>query len=481
MSAVLQNAMPGALEIARLVRTGGVSATQVVEDALARIAAGNPAINAFTEVLATRARTQAQGLDAARRRGEDPGPLAGVPFAVKNLFDIEGLVTLEGSKLAKEHPPAGSDAFLVRQLSAAGAVLVGALNMDEYAFGFSTQNTHYGPTRNPHALERIAGGSSGGSAAAVAAGLVPLTLGSDTNGSIRVPSALCGIFGLKPTYGRLGRGGAKLFAASFDHVGPMARNVADLAAAYDALQGLDASDPVAQRRPLEPVAHTLNAGVQGLRIAVAGGHFATLGQPEVFAALARVAEAFGVTRTVELPQAGTARSAAMLITAAEGAELHLADLRQRSGEFDPHTRYMFLAGAMLPAAWYVRAQRFRSWYCQQLAKLFEEVDVILAPATPYPAFPIGTPTVQFGELTLPAAVTWGCTPSRCRLPACRWWRRRWCRAARCRWACRSLPRRGAKTWRLPSPGPARPGAFLVPTPCPPLEPAFELQLGTHHG
>jgi AtzE family amidohydrolase len=237
--------------------------------------------------------------------------------------------------------------------------------------------------------------------------MVPLTLGSDTNGSIRVPAALCGIYGLKPTYGRLGRGGARLFAASFDHMGPLARSVADLAVAYDALQGSDPSDPAAVARPPEPVAGRLDEGIGGLRIALAKGYFTRLGEPEVFEALEDVAGALGVTRTVELPQVETARAAAMLITAAEGAELHLADLRTRNAEFDPKTRYLFLAGAMLPAAWYVRAQRFRRWYCEQLLQLFRDVDVILAPATPYPAFPIGTATMTLGGQTFPAAAHLG--------------------------------------------------------------------------
>ena len=160
-----------------------------------------------------------------------------------------GVVTLAGSKIDAERPPAAADARIVQRLVAAGAVPVGALNMDEYAYGFTTENTHYGPTRNPHDTARVAGGSSGGSAAAVAAGLVPLSLGSDTNGSIRVPASLCGIFGLKPTYGRLSRTGARPFVASLDHVGPFARSVADLAAAYDAMQGPDPDDPACAQTP----------------------------------------------------------------------------------------------------------------------------------------------------------------------------------------------------------------------------------------
>ena len=181
-----------------------------------------------------------------------------MPFAVKNLFDIEGVTTLAGSIIDADLPAAGEDAVAVAKLKAAGAVLVGALNMDEFAYGFVTENAHYGPTRNPHDPARIAGGSSGGSAAAVAAGFVPLSLGSDTNGSIRVPASFCGVYGLKPTFGRLSRRGVRPFVHSLDHVGPFAGTVRDLAAAYDALQGHDAGDPVSADRAVEPAA--LDAG-----------------------------------------------------------------------------------------------------------------------------------------------------------------------------------------------------------------------------
>src|SRR6266581_2840011 len=185
-----------ALAIAAAVRAGKTRARDVVGGALDRMAARDGALNAFTRVLGDAALADADTVDRRLAKGDDPGPLAGVPFAVKNLFDVAGLPTLAGSKINAGLPPAERDATAVARLRAAGAVLVGALNMDEYAYGFSTENTHYGPTRNPHDPTRIAGGSSGGSAAAVAAGLVPLSLGPDTNGSIRVPAALCGVFGL---------------------------------------------------------------------------------------------------------------------------------------------------------------------------------------------------------------------------------------------------------------------------------------------
>lgn len=388
-----------ALTIAAAVRSGAVRAVEVTEAALARIAARDPALNSFTAITADRALADARAIDDAVARGDDPGPLAGAPFAVKNLFDVAGLVTVAGSTIDRERPPAPADATIVRRLAGAGAVLVGALNMDEYAYGFTTENTHYGPAHNPHDLARVAGGSSGGSGAAVAGGLVPLALGSDTNGSIRVPASLCGIFGLKPTYGRLSRAGARLFAAGLDHVGPLARSVGDLAAAYDAMQGPDPLDPASGGRAVEPALPDIERGAAGLRIAVAGGYFAGTGPAA--AAVANVAQALGVTRMIEIPEAARARAAAFVITASEGANLHFADLQTRAGDFDPMTRDRFLAGALIPANWVVQAQRFRVWYREQLLALFEEHDILLMPATPCSAPLIGQDTIEIDGVAVP--------------------------------------------------------------------------------
>ena len=237
-----------ASEIAASVGEGRASAAAVVGAALARIAKFNPALNAFTDVLEERALEKAQAIDQARAKGRPPGPLAGVPFAVKNLFDVAGLPTRAGSKINRERVPAPCDGTLISRLETAGAVLVGALNMGEYAYDFTGENVHDGACRNPHDLRRMSGGSSSGSACAVGGGLTPLALGSDTNGSIRVPASFCGIFGLKPTYGRLSRAHSFPFVASLDHVGPLARSTHDLALAYDAMQGHDGDDPVCAER-----------------------------------------------------------------------------------------------------------------------------------------------------------------------------------------------------------------------------------------
>jgi aspartyl-tRNA(Asn)/glutamyl-tRNA(Gln) amidotransferase subunit A len=261
--------------------------------------------------------------------------------------------------------------------------------MGEYAYDFTGENVHDGPSRNPHALDHMSGGSSGGSGAAVAAGFVPLALGSDTNGSIRVPSALCGVFGLKPTYGRLSRAGSFPFVHSLDHLGPLARNIPDLARAYDAMQGPDPDDPVATTRAIEPAFPGIESGLRGIRIALAKDYFARQGEPAVFAAVEKVAGTLNVSTTIDIPEAARARAAAYIITASEGAALHLDRLRTRGADFDPAVRDRLIAGAAIPAAWVTQAQRFRRWFGDQVLKLFDTVDVILAPATPSRAPKIG--------------------------------------------------------------------------------------------
>ena len=323
-------------------------------------------INAFTGVTDERALAQARRI----QMGAIAGPLAGVPFAVKNLFDVQGFTTLAGSKINRDLPPAARDATLITRLEAAGAVLVGTLNMDEYASGFTTENTHYGPTRNPHDRERVSGGSSGGSAAAVAAGTVPLTLGSDTNGSIRVPASYCGVWGLKPTYGRLPRAGTFPFVASLDHVGPIARDLDLLAAAYDAMQGFDPRDPACSDRAPQPVGGL--RGIDGLRIARAAGFFEENCEPGIFAMIG------------------------------EASARHLPDLRTRPQDFEPLIIDRLRAGALVPAAWLVQAQRVRRRAWRETMRLFESVDVILAPATPVTAQRIGAHVFTVRGVEMPA-------------------------------------------------------------------------------
>jgi 1-carboxybiuret hydrolase len=299
------------------------------------------------------------------------------------------------------------DATAVIRLHAAGAVCLGALNMGEYAYDFTNENCHDGAVLNPRDLTRSAGGSSGGSGAAVAAGLVPFALGTDTNGSIRVPSSFCGIWGLKPTYGRLSRAGSFPFVDSLDHIGPFARSVGDLALTYDAMQGSDVLDSACAQRAGAPASPHVSAGLAGLRVAVLGGYFEQGGDPSVHAAVATVAAALGVTRRVELPVPHIARSAAYLITAAESGQFHLDRLRTRAADFDPPIRDRLLAGALTPSAWYLQAQKFRAWWRDQVRTIFHDVDVLLAPATPLPAPVLGQDTFVFNGKTVPLRASIG--------------------------------------------------------------------------
>ena len=390
-----------AAEIAQAVSGGRLRASDVVTDTLSRIAERNPRLNAFTDVTADRAIARAKAIDAAIAAGKPPGRLAGVPFAVKNLFDVKGLPTRAGSKINRELKPSARDAVLIGRLEAAGAILVGALNMGEYAYDFTGENVHDGPSRNPHDTARMTGGSSGGSGGAVAGGLVPLSLGSDTNGSIRVPASFCGLFGLKPTYGRLPRTGTFPFVFSLDHLGPLARTARDLAMSYDAMQGFDAGDGACTERPVEPVAHELAEGIDGLRIAVAGGYFRKGLCAEGMEAVDRVASALAATQEIELPEAARARAAAYVITTAEGGSLHLDRLRTRARDFDPATRDRLIAGSMVPAPLVDKAQKFRRWYRTRMLELFAQVDAIIAPATPCVAPKLGEQTLMLDGAAMP--------------------------------------------------------------------------------
>ncbi|WP_027542267.1 AtzE family amidohydrolase [Bradyrhizobium sp. WSM2254] len=396
-----------AADIAKAVAGGKMSALAATEAALARIKQHDTILNSFTDVTADRARAKARAIDADIAAGKTVGPLAGVPFAVKNLFDVAGLPTRAGSKINRDLAPAKRDATLIERMEAAGAVLVGALNMGEYAYDFTGENVHDGPSRNPHDTTRMSGGSSGGSGSAVGGALVPIALGSDTNGSIRVPSSFCGIFGLKPTYGRLSRARSFPFVASFDHLGPFARSVTDLALAYDAMQGPDADDAACTTRGLEPTVPLLANPVSDLRIAIAGGYFQKNVFPEAVEAVSRVAKALGTTQIVDVPEAARARAAAYVISTTEGASLHLDRLRKRPNDFDPAVRDRLIAGAMVPAPLVDRAQKFRRWYRAQFSEIFRSVDVLLAPATPCTAPKLGQVNFKLDGVELPVRANIG--------------------------------------------------------------------------
>lgn len=388
-----------AIDIAEAVRGRQTTARAVAEGVLLRIETLNPGINAFTDVTAERALAEADRVDALVEAGEDPGPLAGVPYSVKNLFDIAGTTTLAGARINRGRPPAREDALLVQRMRAAGAVLTGALNMGEFAYDFTGENAHHGACRNPHDLTRMSGGSSSGSGAATAAGLSPISLGTDTNGSLRVPASLCGVFSLKPSYGRLPRTGTFGFVDSLDHVGPLARSARDLERAYDVLKGPDSRDRSTWDAP------DLGKPLNELRVGLPRGWLENNAGESASAALQMVAgslpEIGCLARRVDVDGAEAGRSAAFLITNAESATFHLDRLRQRAGEFDLDTRDRFLAGALLPATWLVRAHRVRAWWLSQAMTLFEDIDILLVPATPVSAPCIGDRTIRIGGAEVP--------------------------------------------------------------------------------
>lgn len=390
-----------AAQTAAAVNSGDIKALEVAYASLEAIERLNPTVNAFTDVLGERALLEARAVDDAIAEGRTL-PLAGVPYAVKNLYDVEGLTTRAGAKINRENPPASADATLVRKLKDAGAVLVGATHMGEYAYDFTGESAHDGICRNPHDTGHMTGGSSSGSAAATAAGMVPLAMGSDTNGSIRVPASFCGLFGLKPTYGRLSRAGTYPFVGSLDHLGPLTRSAEDLALIFDVLQGHDPADPAQANHPEIETHNRLQEDIGLLRIAVAGGYFRDKALPDALNAVDLVAKALGASLEIDIPEAARARAAAYVITAAEGSTLHLGRILERPQDFDPETRDRFLAGTMVPAIWVQQAQRFRSWFRDLFRKIFENVDVLLAPATPFPALPSGTKTFTIGGETMPA-------------------------------------------------------------------------------
>jgi AtzE family amidohydrolase len=387
-------------EIARQIEGGARSAASVLADAQAIIQAKDPQLNCFTAKTFERARREAQAIDEMVSQAMPRPPLAGVPYAVKNLFDVEGLTTLAGAKVNEANAPAPKDATIVARMKRAGAVLVGALNMEELAYGFLTENHHYGTTRNPRDPTRGAGGSSGGSASAVGAGMLPITLGSDTSGSIRVPASLCGVFGLKPTYGRLPRTGSYPFVNSFDHVGPFANDVLGLALSYDAMQGPDADDPACAQRVIEPTCASL-ALPPGTRIGILAGWFHDWADPAARRAVQIAAAALGATQRAELNSAEVARAAAYVITGAEGGALHRPRLLTQYAEFGPSSRARLVAGSLVPASWVVQAQRVRQQAYREALDLFAHFDLLIAAAAPAVAPRIGQETLVINGRSIP--------------------------------------------------------------------------------
>jgi aspartyl-tRNA(Asn)/glutamyl-tRNA(Gln) amidotransferase subunit A len=404
-----------AVEIAAAVRSGSRSARDVLEEHLAAIEAREPELHAFNLVTDDAARAAADRIDAAVAAGEDPGPLAGVPVALKDNMCTRGVATTCSSRILEEWEPP-YDATVVERLAAAGAVMVGKTNLDEFAMGSSTENSAFGPSRNPHDTSRVPGGSSGGSAVAVAAGFAPLALGSDTGGSIRQPAALCGVVGVKPTYGAVSRYGLIAFASSLDQIGPFANTVEDAALLLEVIAGHDPMDSTSIPRPAPDLRSGLDRGVDGLRVGVVRELTGDGIAPDVAARVTAAADALSAAGAkvteASVPAAIYGLSAYYLIAPAE-ASSNLArydgvryglrvdasntpdmNLATRTAGFGDEVKRRIMLGTYALSAgyydaYYGKAQKVRTLIIRDFAAAYADVDVLLSPTSPTTAFEFG--------------------------------------------------------------------------------------------
>ncbi|MBU6330490.1 MAG: Asp-tRNA(Asn)/Glu-tRNA(Gln) amidotransferase subunit GatA [Acidobacteria bacterium] len=409
-----------ALAIATAVRAGELSARAVLEDHLARIEAGDGEINAFNLVMADEARAAADAVDRVVAAGGDPGVLAGVPLAVKDNLCTRGVPTTCSSRILEGWRPP-YDATVVQRVAAAGAISVGKTNLDEFAMGSSTENSAFGPTRNPRDTSRVPGGSSGGSAAAVAAGFAPLSLGSDTGGSIRQPAALCGVVGVKPTYGLVSRYGLIAFASSLDQIGPFSTTVADSALLLEAIAGHDPLDSTSIAAPAPSLLSVLDQGVAGLRVGLVTELMGEGIAPDVAARVREAAEALAAAGAevgeVSVPAASYGLSAYYLIAPAEAssnlarydgvrygmrvdaettAEMNTAT---RTAGFGAEVKRRIMLGTYALSAgyydaYYGKALKVRTLICRDFATAYERFDVLLTPTSPTTAFRFGEKTAD---------------------------------------------------------------------------------------
>ena len=415
--------MSTAIDIAAAVRAGDRTAREVAEEHLARIEAGEPDIHAFNTVLADGARAAADAVDAAVAAGRDPGPLAGVPVALKDNMCTRGVPTTCSSRIL-EHWVPPYNATVVERLTGAGAVIVGKANLDEFAMGSSTENSAFGPTRNPRRLTAVPGGSSGGSAAAVAAGFAAVSLGSDTGGSVRQPASLCGVVGVKPTYGVVSRYGLIAFASSLDQIGPFATTVADAALVLDVISGPDPCDSTSLRDAAPPAAARLGEGVDGLRIGLVTELVDAEGiAPDVVARTRQAADALAAAGAkvddVSVPAAIYGLSAYYLIAPAEassnlarydgvryglreeapGDDITEMYLRTRSAGFGAEVKRRIMLGTYALSAgyydaYYGKAQQVRTLIIRDFEAAYAEFDVLLGPTSPSTAFEFGAKTAN---------------------------------------------------------------------------------------
>jgi len=389
------------LEAARKLRDGEVSSAELVEQSLVSIQKGNDRLNAFITVLEVRARAQAKAADEELARGHDRGPLHGIPVAVKDVFETSGVRTTCGSVIFMHHVPK-RDAAVVEKLAAAGAVLVGKAGMHELAYGITSNNPHFGTIRNPWDLERIPGGSSGGSGVAVSAGMVFMAMGSDTGGSIRIPASFCGTVGLKPTSGRVSRYGVMPLDFSLDHMGPLTRSARDAAVVLEAIAGCDPRDDTSSREPVGDYVPETGCSIREVRIGLPQNFYLERLDADVDVAvrkMAATAESLGARIIpVRVPDIEALNAVGRVILLAEASALMEKYIHNR-GQFGADVLALLDQGRLLPATDYVNAQRLRRMLQREFAQLWKRADCLFTPTTPIPAPRIVEKTVQIGSVT----------------------------------------------------------------------------------
>jgi aspartyl-tRNA(Asn)/glutamyl-tRNA(Gln) amidotransferase subunit A len=390
-------------EVAPMLRDRQVSPVELTEAYLDRIDRLDPRLNAYIRVMPDQARAAAREAELEIGRGAWRGPLHGVPLGIKDLFDVAGVPTTMGSTILRDNKPT-ADATVVQRLKTAGAVILGKHNLHEFAFGITSENPHYGVVRNPWDLDRVPGGSSGGTAAAVAAGLCAAGMGSDTGASIRAPASFCGTVGLKPTYGRVSRAGALPLAWSLDHAGPLARSVADCALMLQAIAGADPRDPATSSLEVPDFSADLERGVGGLRLGIPREYFFDIVEPEVKRlfdqAIATLGRLGAQVEEVSLPHVEHAQVAGNVIMSSEAAAWHATWLRERPGDYGADVLQRIRGGLLVRATEYLHSQQMRALIQQDFAAAFERVQVVLSPTVPLVAPPIGRTQEPGGPLNV---------------------------------------------------------------------------------
>ena len=385
-------------EAAAGLRARRFSAVDLAAAAISRIHRLNPTLRAFITVTAEQALEQARQADRELAMGQDRGPFHGVPVALKDLFYTKGVPTTAGSKVYQNFLPE-YNATVVEKLLAAGAVLLGKLNMHEFAYGITSANPHFGAVRNPWSPRHSPGGSSGGSAAAVATHMVFMAMGTDTGGSIRIPASFCGTVGLKPTYGRVSRFGVLPLGFSQDHMGPLTRSVRDAALALNAIAGHDPRDPTSSRRPVVDYVPGEDCSIRGVRIGFPDSFFFERLHEDVESAvrgaIARAQSLGAVIKPVRLPDMDALNAVARIVLLSEASSVAEPFMEDR-GQFGPDVLALLDQGRLVPATDYINAQRLRRKMRREFEQVWQDVDCLIAPATPTPAPRIGDATIRLG-------------------------------------------------------------------------------------